>query len=774
MIRSGFTILALGTLVLSGGALMRDASVAVASPALQGSSATHDVKLPSRVTMATARHALSRQVAALERVTLMPLDELPASISGTRTFRFQQMYRGVRILGERAILSVSSKGVGRATANAVSGLPTSVQPTVTAAQAHDVARRVARTSFRRPAELVIVPSAPGQQAAASLAWLFFEPAGGGVPYAPQTAIDANTGEVIFSINRVVFAGLAEVHEENPVSTPTPQTVTLPGLAPDATTLSGDTVSVFNCIDTGTVGELFGANAHKCDQVQTALADENGDFTAHKYESDTAAEDTYAEVAMYHHVTKVQAAMAALGAPDLGHMPATVNLRMPSIDAHDDPAVPLMPFANAFFAPEEEGNGSIWFGQGEFADFAYDGDVIYHEYGHAVVGATAELFGALWIDDFGATVEPGALNEGLADYLSATLTNDSMLGEYAGGSFGLTAIRNLENDATCPKSLSGEVHHDSEMFSSALWAQRLALPAKDRVLLDVAVMDSLKTVPSSWINFSGMASHIVSVVGDAPGLGDDAASALEQIFTDKGILPECERILELPEGETFEGREFRTTSGFIIPSIWYVPVRRARLAPATFQFHGELAPDNHVLKITGSAAGFPPREYWFPEPSGDPFEPILMVQFGADPIQFDYSNGVETDAEIWSLDEEDFAIEIDIPDGATEVHFMFGNRGEEDGLVGGVTYQTLEGEAPSENGGAGGTAGSGGSPDHSAEGGDGGEGAAAGGPALNQGPGVITTSGDGCGCSVPGRTNGSPPSLAWLFVGLLPLLRRRRG
>ena len=766
MIRLGLTILGISLL---------SSTVAVAAapaPAPVDGVETASVQLSSTITVDGARLLLTEEISGLARVTLSPLPALPRSASGARTFRFQQTYRGVRILGERAVLSVSPAGAARASAKVVVGLPESVVPRLTVVQARAVAARTAGIPFHHLGELVIVPGPES----ASLAWLFFEPVRGGIPYAPLTAVDARTGDVIFSVNRVLFQGLAEVHEQNPVSTPSAQTFSLTGLDPELSTLTSESVTVYNCVDNGTVGDIFGGYAHKCDQVQTALADENGDFTAHKYESDTAPEDTYAEVAMYYHVTKMQAAMAVLGAPDIGHIPATVNLRMPSRAAPTDPNEPLMAFDNAFFAPDERGGGSIWFGQGEFADFSYDGDVIYHEFGHGVVNATAEFTGALWIDEFGATVEPGAMNEGIADYLSATVTGDPMLGEYAGGSFGKTAIRNLDNDSTCPGSLVGEVHYDSEIFSSGLWAQRVALPAEDRSVFDVAIMDSLIATPSGFVNFSGMATRIVGVVRDNQGLGDDVADSLEQIFTDKGILPNCERVLELAENEPFLGREFRTTHGFFLPSVWYVPVRRARLAPATIQFHGDLRPGATVLKISGATSEFPPRDYWFPEPNGDPFEPVLLVQFGSDPIRFTYSNGVETEAETLELSAEEFEVEIEIPEGATEVHFMFGNVGEEEGLVRTVSYESLD---DASSGGTGGAAGEGGSGGESAEGGGaGGDGlvedptAGAGGTTGAHTDGVITTTG-GCGCAIPPSGGASPANFAWLAFALLPLLRRGR-
>ena len=121
-------------------------------------------------------------------------------------------------------------------------------------------------------------------------------------------------------------------------------------------------------------------------------------------------------------------------------------------------------------------GALWFGQGPKRDYAYDGDVVYHEFTHAVVDATLKL-GAWHIDARGAIDAPGAMNEGLADYFSSAITGDPDVGEYASKDFGSAAgvIRTLANDDSCPTALVGEVHFDSTLFSGALWQARAALP-----------------------------------------------------------------------------------------------------------------------------------------------------------------------------------------------------------------------------------------------------------------------------------------------------------
>ncbi|MFZ9889606.1 MAG: M36 family metallopeptidase, partial [Myxococcota bacterium] len=65
------------------------------------------------------------------------------------------------------------------------------------------------------------------------------------------------------------------------------------------------------------------------------------------------------------------------------------------------------------------------------DFAYDGDIVFHEFTHAVVHSYLPEFGSLWHDEQGANAESGALNEGWSDYFAASFTGDSATGEYGG-------------------------------------------------------------------------------------------------------------------------------------------------------------------------------------------------------------------------------------------------------------------------------------------------------------------------------------------------------
>src|SRR5262249_47477498 len=134
-----------------------------------------------------------------------------------------------------------------------------------------------------------------------------------------------------------------------------------------------------------------------------------------------------------------------------------------------------PFENATFVPGGFGlfdfpHNAILLGQGGKIDYAYDGDVVTHEFGHGYADTVAPNLSTGFIDAHGLDSTPGGLTEGYADLFALAVTDDAKIGEYAGGEQG--AIRNLDNTARCPEDLTGEMHDDSLIFTGAVYAARV--------------------------------------------------------------------------------------------------------------------------------------------------------------------------------------------------------------------------------------------------------------------------------------------------------------
>lgn len=132
-----------------------------------------------------------------------------------------------------------------------------------------------------------------------------------------------------------------------------------------------------------------------------------------------------------------------------------------------------------------------FGKGGVDD-AEDGEVIVHEYGHAVHDAQ--------VAGFGSTLEAGSIGEGFGDYLAVTvgLTAAAQYGWPVNGPAACVAdwdsisytsttphcLRRVDRTKTYANRI-GEVHADGEIWSRALWDIRNALGATtaDRIIVN---------------------------------------------------------------------------------------------------------------------------------------------------------------------------------------------------------------------------------------------------------------------------------------------------
>ncbi|OGR14855.1 MAG: hypothetical protein A2341_18675 [Deltaproteobacteria bacterium RIFOXYB12_FULL_58_9] len=272
-----------------------------------------------------------------------------------------------------------------------------------------------------------------------------------------------------------------------------------------------------------------------------------------------------------------AVLDANGQPELSFHIAT-NLLMPKIDqsslatigqqvaflgrgASADNPVLIEDYArldNAAFIPSMEGDPSdvppelailldmvtrpydfnVYF-QGN-RDFAYDGDVVFHEFTHAVIYTLAPSLHSLGVDVWGSHAEPGSMNEGWSDYFAASFTDSSVTGEYSG-----EGIRDADNDDACPSSIVGEVHQDSLPWSGALWDMRkavmnnlgaLGVDALDQLLLaTIALSDNDETM-------ARQAGRIIDLIGLDDTLSDYADDATSA-FAAHGVTG-CERVRAL--------------------------------------------------------------------------------------------------------------------------------------------------------------------------------------------------------------------------------------
>jgi MYXO-CTERM domain-containing protein len=692
---------------------------------------------------------------------------------------FEQTHHGIPVIGRGATVRTTATGRVIARREAIANdLPSSIVPTVSPANAATIAANATRL---RPAagdaHLVVWPT---RDRGARLAWAVVPRTAPGLPYAVRVVVDAQTGEVIEARNAVVFAGLVRSYEFNPQKTPTVQDFPL-SLVPTGSTLSHPFLEASNCIDQKTVKPVnmfgFDMKLHVCDLVQVAHADASGDFLFNPADdpgSVSAKKDEFSEASIYYHAAKAYTFFRTLqgnaDAQVVVDKPLKViaNLQVPAgvtsgnLSKASDPDLALEPFQNAFFSPAGGGlgqlfqqlygfdQGALWFGQGPQRDYAYDGDVVYHEFGHAVVDKTLRL-GAWTVDSFGAIDAPGAMNEGLADYFSSAITGDPDVGEYASKDFagGASVIRTLANEDKCPTAIIGEVHYDSTLFSGALWSARASLPEGDRSKFDATLYKAMLTNPNEPdLGYSDLGQlFLATLKTDMPA----GATALEKALTDRAILPSCSRVFTWADKAIASPEK-----GFGFASPGTQTVGMSKIAPGILQVSAKVPKGATTMTVTFSAreGGGNPTDVL--GGSSTPFTPVVLAKWGK-AITWTPKAKTPHDAEVNVAAEgttsRTATIEIPVAEDGTAPEAVFlqiANTGESDGSYDNVAVAfdvTPAGEGDGTT------------------------------PTTDPNAGTgAQTSESGCACSTPGTSTSTSSAAAGMFglaLAFGALTRRRR-
>ncbi len=350
-----------------------------------------------------------------------------------------------------------------------------------------------------------------------------------------TWVDARTGDLLATdrTSRTLEAP-GRVYPISPVFGP-PEVVTLEELT-SPSVLQGVYSDAWSCTDWTISDQLFAVNT--CDGLgRTAWQVGGGYLFRPNLPSEADPVDPFAEVHLYHHVTEVGA-----------WFDDRYGLR---------PSAPLttianFPLANAFFGDfDGDGAPDLSFGFVEGSEdaapvqFAYDADVIYHEYGHWIVSRIANV-PSLSADELGLNWAGGSLNEGAADIFSMLLTVDPDLGEYTGSAFSGGPIRALEDDRTCPDGLAGEVHRDGEVLASLGW----------NLIQDIgpeATSDVVIGAVSSWgpnVDWAVAGQSLLDSAADLEEEGVLSASDADRVrrAVEASGMPGCERIIPLEPGK----------------------------------------------------------------------------------------------------------------------------------------------------------------------------------------------------------------------------------
>jgi Zn-dependent metalloprotease len=186
-----------------------------------------------------------------------------------------------------------------------------------------------------------------------------------------------------------------------------------------------------------------------------------------------------------------------------------------------------------FATDHPKN-ELRFGKGGVDD-AEDGEVILHEYGHAIHFSQNFSF---------ASEEAGAISEGFADYWAVTVSDivSQSLGvpeqeplpcvaDWDSTSYTTSVphcLRRVDGTKLYPQDLDGEVHDDGEIWSRALWDIRQSL---GHVQADTIILQGQFDFPGTTM--PDLAQRTVDAAQSLYGAG--AANIVKAAFQARGIL-----------------------------------------------------------------------------------------------------------------------------------------------------------------------------------------------------------------------------------------------
>ena len=338
--------------------------------------------------------------------------------------------------------------------------------------------------------------------------------------------------------------LAAVYLTSPAEDSGTTVVSLPGLDPEGTGLTGAFANVFNCLNEPGGQHVpfnFGGMdvfVDLCHEVQTVVPGPDGNYLhIEPADEGTDPDDAFAELMGYFHVNGMHDYFADThGYEHVDRSLYTLmNFQVNLMGAG------WMAIDNAAYLPEgslEEMGISLSYeedlivmGQGTDIDFGYDG----HEYTHFAIGP--DRFLGYRFDEYGVDSAPISLHEALADFFPSSISGDPVLGKYSLGSH----ARNLTHFRMCPDDYMGESHHDGQIASSALWEIRSLIGSRITDIIAFSAM--FQSGPQTGFQqFGELALDATKEHFPAQ------AGIVETVLQDHGMLA-CRRVVPLAYGGT---------------------------------------------------------------------------------------------------------------------------------------------------------------------------------------------------------------------------------
>jgi hypothetical protein len=462
---------------------------------------------------------------------------------GARFVRYQQVVGGLPVLGSDTVLT---DGRGRRGDLVIEGARRArrapAQATLARADAVRTARQAVRATTLRgriAASQAILVGAAGPRTV----WRVVVPSG--QPLGSfEVLVDGRDGRVlrVRDLLRRAFtaSGEGSVFDTNPIVAQEERGDLSDADDADSATLTAlrDEVALAR-LDTASPGCLEGQWAHAAIPAGEVCDNPDRDFSAL-----TRADDEFEAVMAYFHIDRAQEYIRSLGFTNVRAAQQRVHANEIFLDEDDDP-LPPGEQDNSFYDPL---SGEISLGAGG-TDDGEDGEVIVHEYGHAIQDDQ--------VPGWGASEEGGAMGEGFGDYLAAVLsatfapsaTFDPCVAEWDEIGFGNPAavpcLRRVDGSSTAGDvgpgtDCDGEVHCAGEVWSGALWSIRAAIGATvaDRLV----IQSHFSLTPAAGFHEGALAL----LAADETLHGGVHAAFMRELLAARGLL-DVERFDDTPGG-----------------------------------------------------------------------------------------------------------------------------------------------------------------------------------------------------------------------------------
>lgn len=340
-----------------------------------------------------------------------------------------------------------------------------------------------------------------------------------------TFIDAESGKVIQQENRISHftEGTGDVFYPNPYQTLGSGTGITDANDADSQGLTDQLINVtLEGLDEGT-GLLRGEFVDMSSLNSTSLTDVDADESTRDYNY-TRNDARFEQVVIYHTVDQLNRYFHVLGFDDDTGTANGIRDFATLANAHWYSA------DQSFYST---GDDAIHFGDGGVDD-GEDGDIIAHEYGHAIQHDQNASWGG---------GEMGAMGEGFGDYLAASFfqthgdaafqaNHAAAVGEWDATSYsGDTPpnLRRVDGNKMYPGDLGGGVHADGEIWSRALWDLNQAVGA---TVADQIILESHFMVPA---NSTMVTAAEMILAADVNINGGANEGAIRAAFEARGIL-----------------------------------------------------------------------------------------------------------------------------------------------------------------------------------------------------------------------------------------------